>query len=104
KITMFLSYQVPWNKIIQKSLFENVYFPEGRIRYQDHGTMPIIVSKAKSIYYLEEPMYIYDFTHPNNIGKNLNKNDDIYIAFENLIEANNKQIIKNNHMEALFIS
>ena len=103
KISLMFSSHFPWNKVIKAELFKDVQFPSGRIRYQDHGTIPVIISKGKNIEYIKEPLYVYDFTHPNNIGKNSNKQDDIYIAFNNLIFYNKKEILTDLELEALFI-
>lgn len=103
KTSLLLSLQVPWNKIIKAELFEKVRFPTGRIRYQDHGTIPLIISKGKQFKYVSEPFYVYDFSHPNNIGKNSSKNDDIYKAFENLLFYYNKGQLELKELRTLLI-
>jgi glycosyltransferase involved in cell wall biosynthesis len=45
------------NKLYKRSLFELIDFPD--YWYEDIGTTPIFLSYAKSIGYLESPMYFY---------------------------------------------
>lgn len=104
KTSLLLSLQVPWNKIIRASLFDGVTFPIGKIRYQDHGTIPIVISRGIKFKYLEEPLYVYDFSHPNNIGKRNDKNNDIYKAFENIFYFYKKGLIKEDELEVLLIN
>lgn len=103
KNSMFMSFHVPWNKIIRRTLFEDIYFPEGRIRYQDHGTIPIIISISTRFSYLKKPLYVYNDDNPDNISKKQNKNDDIYSAFQNLINYYHKDMLKREEIELLFI-
>ena len=51
---------VVWNKLYKKSLFidNNIWFPEGK-KHEDALTTYKILSKAKKISYLKEPLYHY---------------------------------------------
>lgn len=104
KNEIFLTQHFPWNKIIKKSITKNIYFPEEKIRYQDHGTIPIMISRAKEIEYIKQPLYYYDFSHNNNISKQYKKNDDMYIAFSNLVNYYELKMLKENELEILFIN
>ena len=57
-----------WNKIYKTSLFKdnNIEYPKG-VWYEDLGTTPILLSKAKSITYIKDCLYIYQADRPNNI-------------------------------------
>lgn len=46
------------NKIIKKSLYDNLKFVEGK-KYEDLSTNPIIMLKAKKIKYINKPYYHY---------------------------------------------
>lgn len=80
KLELLLTNHFPWNKVIKRSLFENVKFPINKIRFQDHATIPKLIDKAVSIGYLKEKLYYYDMSHEGNISKNKNKLKDIYTA------------------------
>ncbi|MCC5895589.1 MAG: glycosyltransferase family 2 protein [Alkalibacterium sp.] len=103
KSEMFLTIHYPWNKIISKQLFESVKFPEEKINYEDHATIPVIISRAEHIGYESDTYYYYDFNHPNNISKLTEKNDDMYIAFANLIRYRDEGYLKNEELDLLFI-
>lgn len=103
KTELLLTIHYPWNKIINKQLFESVEFPKDRINYEDHGTIPIIISRAQHIGYENDTYYYYDYNHPNNISKQKEKNDDMYLAFANLIRYYNEGFLKNEDMDLLFI-
>lgn len=47
-----------WNKFYRKSLFHDVYFPDGHL-YEDIGTIYKVVWNAKNIYYLPKSLYNY---------------------------------------------
>lgn len=49
----------PWNKIIKKSLFSNIYFPIDRDFTEDMAIMYRIYEKAKSIYITSNYFYFY---------------------------------------------
>lgn len=46
------------NKMYKKELFDDVEFPKGML-YEDLATIPILLSKAKVISKLNEPLYYY---------------------------------------------
>ena len=85
KKTLYLTLHSPWNKIIKTSIFSDIKFPNEKIRFQDHATIPKVIYKAKSVYYLKEYLYYYDFSNVNNISKNLKKENDIYTACDYLV-------------------
>lgn len=101
KLELMTTDHVPWNKIIKNSLFEFIRFPEDKIRFQDHGTIPAVISKATSIKYVNQAYYNYDFSHEDNITKNTSKNDDMFKAFSYLVEYFNKGIIQKEEFEVL---
>ena len=53
------------NKLFRKSLFQNVYFPDGHL-YEDVGTVYKVVWNAENIYYLPKTLYNY-CSHPGSI-------------------------------------
>lgn len=51
-------YNMPWNKISHRKLFDNVRFPKGRL-YEDQAVFYKIFDKAKTIYVSDKPLYNY---------------------------------------------
>lgn len=45
-------------KLFKRELFNNIYFPEGRV-YEDAATTYKVVHKAEKIVYIDEPLYYY---------------------------------------------
>lgn len=103
KLGLMLTQHYPWNKVIKKEIMEKISFPTDRIRYQDHGTLPIVISLSETIQYFNKECYYYDFSHENNISKITTKNGDIYIAFQNILEYYNKGLFKRTELEILVI-
>lgn len=101
KLELMTTDHVPWNKLINRSLFEVIRFPEDKIRFQDHGTIPAVISKATSIKYINQAYYNYDFSHENNITKRTSKNDDMFKAFNYLVDYFIRGIIKPDEFEVL---
>lgn len=54
-----------WGKLYKTSLFNDVYFPEGKI-CEDNGTTYKIISKADKIIYINSPLYYY-YKRPGSI-------------------------------------
>jgi glycosyltransferase involved in cell wall biosynthesis len=103
KIGLYLTEHYPWNKLIKKSLFQNIEFPKVNMRFQDQATIPVIISRAESIGAISKPLYIYDMSHSNNISKNDKKRKDIYTAFLYLNKHYKNQNLKGEELEALYI-
>jgi len=103
KSELLLTEHFSWNKLISRDLFAAVKYPEGKIRYQDHGTIPLIISRAENIGYAKDTYYYYDFNHPDNISKQKEKNDDMYAAFDNLIRYHDQGHLQKKEMDLLFI-
>lgn len=103
KIELLLTEHFPWNKIIRKDLFRDIYFPNENIRFVDHATMPVIILRANDMGIIREPLYIYDFSHSKNISKKIKKNRDIYIAFRYLEQHSQNNNISPEELEILYI-
>ena len=56
QLALFSPY--PWDKLIKRSLFEGLFFPEG-IRFEDLPVAFLLMTKAASIGYIEKPLYTY---------------------------------------------
>ena len=56
QLALFSPY--PWDKLIKRSLFEGLFFPEG-IRFEDLPVAFLLMAKAASIGYVEKPLYTY---------------------------------------------
>ena len=56
QLALFSPY--PWDKLIKRSLFEGLSFPEG-IRFEDLPAAFLLMTKAASIGYVEKPLYTY---------------------------------------------
>ncbi|KPH75935.1 hypothetical protein [Oceanobacillus caeni] len=103
KIELLMTEHYPWNKVIKGDLMENIKFPNKNIRFQDHATIPIVINQAKNVGVMYEALYNYDVGHPGNITKKKDKYKDIYEAFEYLINAYSKGILKKEDLTVLFI-
>ncbi len=55
-----LSKPCPWNHLIKKEIYDSLEggFPKG-MWYEDFGTLPILMSRAKSITYIDKPLVCY---------------------------------------------
>ena len=56
---------VPWNKLYHRSLFKDIYYPEGQI-FEDTATSYKIIWKASQIYCIDKVLYYY-FRHSDSI-------------------------------------
>ena len=63
-----------WNKMYRLSLFQenNITYPVGYL-YEDLGTTYKLLLKAKSIAFVNEPLYDYLADRPGNITQSFNK-------------------------------
>lgn len=86
KNEVLLTQYYPWNKVIKRSLFNEVRFPNEKIRYQDVATIPRILLYADNIGILNEELYCYDFSHSQNITKNVKKEKEIFTACDYLVK------------------
>lgn len=100
---LLITQHYPWNKIIKRELMNDIFFPNRKIRFQDHATIPVVVAKANKIGYLAESLYIYDFSHLSNVSKNYRKINDMYIACDYLIEYFKKGIFSSEEIETILI-
>lgn len=88
KELLALTPNAAWNKIYRTSLFKDnkIEYPKG-YRYEDLGTTPKLLLKAKSIDYLNEPLYNYIIDRPNNITSKIdNKMYDIIQMCTDIID------------------
>lgn len=56
QLALFSPY--PWDKLIKRSLFGGLFFPEG-IRFEDLPVAFLLMTKASSVGYVEKPLYTY---------------------------------------------
>ena len=49
---------VPWNRLYHKSLFKDIYYPEGQV-FEDTATTYKIIWKASRIYCIDKVLYYY---------------------------------------------
>lgn len=69
------------NKLIKKRCFKNIEFPKG-IWYEDLGSIPMILSEAKVVAKVSEPLYFY-YQRSGSISHTENKKIfDIYVSLE----------------------
>lgn len=63
-----------WNKMVRRSLFTDnqIEYPKGYL-YEDLGTTYKLLLKAKSIAFVNEPLYDYLADRPGNITQSFNK-------------------------------
>lgn len=81
-----------WLRIYKKEVFEGLRFPKGR-NYEDAYTIPAVLLKAKTIYFLNKPFIGYR-VNPNGITGTLslkNIEDMEYAAFKILEYCNNRE-------------
>lgn len=69
-----------WNKIYQKSLFENIRFPVGKT-FEDCCTYPLLLKQARHITTINQGLYYYCYS-PNGITGTAQGSD-----LENLLHA-----------------
>lgn len=98
-----LTQHYPWNKIIKRDLMKDIYFPTTKIRFEDNATIPIVIAKAEKIGYIEDTLYIYDFSHSANVSKNHKKVDDMYAACDFLLEYFKDGLLDTRELEILLI-
>ncbi len=61
---------VVWNKLFSRSLFDGVYFPEGKL-YEDNAVTHRLIYKAERIYYSEAVLY-NKVSREDNITSSMN--------------------------------
>lgn len=89
------------NKMFKTSLFEDIKFPKG-LWYEDLATIPILLSKAKCVSKVNEPLYYY-LQREGSIAHTINKKIfDIYKAI-NLIEKYYSNHELDNEIQQLYI-
>ena len=49
---------IAWNKMYRRELFKEISYPEGK-NYEDNLTTYRLLSKAKKVVYVAEPLYVY---------------------------------------------
>ena len=99
-------YNLPWNKIFHRQLFDAVRFPEGKI-YEDQGVIYKLFSNAKSIYVSNDLLYNYVRRNDSTTGlvfspRAINDKFDIwyerlhflYTNYPHLIEAEHHQLLE----------
>ncbi len=86
------------NKIIRKSLFDDVLFPKGKV-YEDLATIPILLYKAKRVTKVNKAYYVY-YQRSGSIAHSANKKIfDIYDAIDTCLNY-----IKNHGDESLLMN
>ena len=75
-----------WGKLIEKHLFGNLRFPEGKI-HEDQAVIPIILSKAQKVVACSLPLYGYRVRTGSIMHSqfSINRYDDI-LAIDNCIK------------------
>ncbi|MEG0289980.1 MAG: glycosyltransferase [Erysipelotrichaceae bacterium] len=76
-----------WDKLYRRSLFEGVKFVEGKW-YEDLRVVPILIAKANSVTFVDEPLYFY-LVRNGSIMNNeqVEKNIENLEAFNELIDS-----------------
>ena len=74
---------LPWNKIYKRRLWENVRFVEN-VNFEDLVTIPDVFEQAKSITYLQKPLYNYRCDNVGSITSNISARNKFgfYLAFK----------------------
>ena len=70
-------YNQLWQKVLKKTLMNNIVFPENVTFMEDYAVLDKIALNAKSIYYISTPLYFYrirekSLTKFNSIKKTVN--------------------------------
>lgn len=77
---------VPWNKIFNKNIFDNVRFPEGQI-YEDSTVAPYLLDSAKRIVCLKESYYFYRTNPQSTTQRSFSiKNFDYLLLYKDRID------------------
>lgn len=106
-ISIDKSSSMPMNKLYNKDLWENLNFPIG-YWYEDLGTIPIAVSRAKKIVKLNEALYAYTWDREDSQSNTIDENkvlDTIPMCERvyELVRKDDKTNEKNEALKLLFI-
>ena len=64
---MYINYTLAWNKMYKKVLFEDIFYPIGKI-HEDEFIAYKILGKTKNVVFIDEPLYYY-MQRPDSIMK-----------------------------------
>jgi glycosyltransferase involved in cell wall biosynthesis len=70
---LLITQPAPWNKLVRRSLYTDngIWFPE-KTYWEDLATIPRLMTKAKSIRFIETPLYCYldrEGSHVNRVSE-----------------------------------
>ncbi len=84
--TLFFQKPAVWDKLYKKSIIKDLKFVKG-IFYEDIGFLCKVLPRVTKMTFIDEPLYYY-IIRSNSImnAKNLDRNFDIAIAFEDIIK------------------
>ncbi len=102
----YIVYTVVWNKMYKKSLFNDIWFPVGKI-HEDEFTTYKLLSSAKKVAYIDAGLYYYRQRESSIMGNETEKN--LFLKIQALEERNdfypiksNKKLLALNHYKILF--
>lgn len=80
-----LNFIVAWNKLMHRSLFDNIRFPEGKI-HEDEFVAHLLLKQCKKVVFTENQYYFYFIRSDSIMGSKLSlKNLAALEAFENRV-------------------
>lgn len=90
-----LSYNVVWNKIFKRYVFEDERFPE-KYSYNDIYIIPTLVHKTRNIKFIKNDLYYYVYRE-NSLSKTRKYNLDEYVSCLNHVY----NTLKDNYYDAV---
>lgn len=85
----------PWNKLYKRTLFDNIKFPNDRIKYEDLMTIPKVLINANKISKLEKSYNYYLVRNNSETGTIDNRVFDILKVLENINDYTKDKLVFN---------
>lgn len=96
-----------WNKLYDVKLWENIFFPEGKV-YEDIATTFHIISRCKTVFVIEESLYLHR-NRNDSISSTLSKSNivdyiEAYSHFEHYIRINIPNVFSEQQLQKCIYS
>ena len=82
-----------WRTVVRREIYEEIYFPEGIQMMEDFSIYHLLFHKAKTFYYIREPLYYYRLSN-NSLSK---KKKDIVSIYN--ISLQREEFFRRNYPE-----
>lgn len=90
-------------RIYNRSLFENIRFPEGR-DYEDIATFYRLMLKSQKVGYIDYEYYIYNLTRDDSITKSVRRKsmEDMYLSVNEMCSSL-KEYCRYNQLDLMYL-